>query len=495
MLFKHALLLSLFVLLNLSIAHSQTISGKVLSSNNEAIPYATVQIGNNYGVITNEEGNFSIETKGFKSNDTVTVSCLGYEKSTLILQKFSSKDYILTEKVNELSEVYLTNRTLSIDSIMFYVNTNLKSNYRYHGNEFKVFSRRTEYIVGENADFEINKSTGFRKKQLEAFNSDFDKLETSLLNNTSKQYTDFIGDLKILNETETKLHMEKAIRLLDQSNNQSLESLAERGQDIVMKHLDKDKLYTVKSGFFKISDSVTLNKGERKMEDTINSLGHVRNVTYSLIRNNNFVSSTSKLDFVTNTKKYKYEVRDITFLDNEMVYIIDFKPKRSSVKSTGTIYVSNETFAILRADYRFYKDRVGEKLNLKLLFGIKYVERNKKGVVVYKKDEDGYYYPSYINEEVDRYFYLNRPIKFIENSNTRNKVAFNFKIEGTFTEKSELLTLSRKDLEISDYNSYKEKEKIEYITPKIYDSSIWSEYNVIAPLNEMKTFKIESDEE
>ena len=492
--FKLFIALSLLISLSISTLQAQTISGKIISQSNEAVPFATIQIGNSYGVISNEEGNFSIDTKKFEDQDIVTISCLGFEKKSLLLKDFSSKDYVLNEKVNELSEVYLTNKPLSVDSIMYYVNNNLKNNYRYYLNEFKVFNRKTEYIVGENADFEITKSTGFRKKQLEAFNNDFDKLETSLLNNKSKQYTDFIGDLKVLNEAEAKLHVEKAIRLLDESNNQSIESLAERGQDIVMKHLDKNKLYTVKSGLFKISDSVTLNKGERKMEDTINSLGHVRKVTYSLIKNNNFISPNSKLDFITNTKKYSYTIRDITFLDSEMVYIIDFKPKRSSVKYTGTMYISNETFAVLRADYRFYKGRVGEKLNLRLILGVKYIERNKKGVVVFKQDEDGYYYPSYSNEQVDRYFYLNRPIKFIENNNKRNKVAFNFKIEGTFKEKSELLVLSRKEIESSDYSSYTEKQKINYSTPKTYDPTIWSDYNVLEPLNEMKNFKIESDE-
>ena len=491
---KLILVFSLFIWLSSNAIQAQIISGKIVSQNNEAIPFATIQIGNTYGVISNEEGNFSIDRKKFKDQDTVTISCLGFEKKSMLLKDFSSKNYTLNEKVNELSEVYLTNKPLSIDSIMYYVNSNLKTNYRYHQNEFKVFSRKTEYIVGKNADFEITKSTGFRKRQLEAFNNDFDKLETSLLNNKSKQYTDFIGDLKILNEADAKLHVEKAIRLLDESNNQSIESLAERGQDIVMKHLDKNKLYTVKSGLFKISDSVTLNKGERKMEDTINSLGHVRKVTYNTIRNNNFLNPTSQLDFVTNTKKYEYTIRDITFMDSEMVYIVDFKPKRASVKYTGTMYISNESFAVLRADYRFYKGRVGEKLNLRLILGVKYIERNKKGVVVFKQDEDGYYYPSYTNEQIDRYFYVNRPIKFIENNNRSNKVAFNFKIEGTFKEKSELLVLSRKELGAAEYNSYSEKQKINYSTPKTYDASIWSDYNVLEPLDEMKNFKIETEE-
>ena len=494
MLFRQKILLFLFGIIYFTNTFSQSISGKIISDSNEPISFATVQIGNSYGVITNEEGNFTIDTKGFKENDTVTISCLGYEKNAMLLKQFTSQNYVLNEKINELSEVFLSTKPLSVDSIMFYVNRNLKTNYKYNLNEFKIFSRKTEYIVGKNADFEVTKSTGFRKKQLELFNADFDKLEHSLVNNTSKQYTDFIGNLMVLDENKAKLDVEKAIRLLDERNNQSLESLAEKGNDIVLKHLDKEKLYTVKTGFFKISDSVSLDNREDKMADTINSLGHIKEKSHELIKNNAFIGSNKRLDFIEETRKYKYELRDVAFIDDEMVFIIDFKPKRSSVKYTGTLYISNETFAVIRADYRFYKNRVGEKLNLRLLLGVKYIEKNQKGIVVFNQDEDGYYYPRFITEQIERYFYINRPFKFIDNSNTSNKVAFSFKIEGTFNEKSEMLVLSRKDIDATTFNSYKELERVEYEKPKAYDASIWSEYNVLEPLNEMKTFKIENEE-
>jgi hypothetical protein len=476
-------------------ANAQNISGKIIDSKNNPVPYATLQIGDSYGVITNEEGRFTMETKGFSLQDSVQISCLGYEKQAVLLKNFEAQDYILKEHVNELSEIFLSNKTLSVDSIMYYVRQNLVKNYKFDGSTYNLFSRKTEYVLGKTADFEIDKSTGFKKRQLDLFNKDFDKLETSLINNTSKQYTDFIGELKILNETNAKLDVEKAIRLLDERNNQSFESLIEKGNDIVLKHLDKDKLYTVKSGLFKISDSVSLDNREDKMADTINSLGHVKEVSFNMIKNHSYISASSKLDFITSHKTYDYALQDVTFLNDEMVYRITFKPRRASAKYEGTIYISDDTFAVLRADYKFYKNRVGEKFNLRLLLGVKYVEKNKKGIVVYQKDEDGYYYPSYINEQIDRYFYINRPIKFIENKNRRNKVAFTFKIEGTFKEKSELLIRSRKDLNTEEYKAYSELKKIEYITPKTYDASIWQDYNVLEPLNEMKSFKVEGNED
>ncbi len=468
---------------------AQTVKGKIQNQKNEAIPFATIQIGEDYGVISNDEGNFSIVTSGFKASDSVTISCLGYEKLGMQLQEFSSQNYTLNERVNELSEVYITDRNLGVDSIMHYVNANLKKNYKIDLQAMKFFGRRTEYIVGKTADFEIEKSSNFKKKQLEAFNQDFDALETSLLNNKSKQYTDVVSTLYILDENKAKLNVEKAVKLLDEKNDQSLEKVAEKGNDIVLKHLDKNSVYTVKSGLFKISDSVSLDNREDKMGDSISSVKNVRNATFGIIKNNSLISNEPDLDFVSETRKYRYELEDLTLLNNEIVYIVNFEPRRSSAKYTGTMYISNETFAVIRADYKFYENRIGEKFNLRLLLGIKYVEKNRAGSVAYKKHNDTHYYPYYISEQVDRYFYVNRPIKFIDNANG-DKVAFNFKIEGTFKERSEILMLEIQEITSADYNNAVESKSIDYENIKTYDPSIWSDYNVLEPLKEMKEFKV-----
>ncbi|PWI29185.1 hypothetical protein DI383_12120 [Flavobacteriaceae bacterium LYZ1037] len=481
----------LTILLSISyifIGFAQQVSGKVLTKTNEPIPYATIQIGENYGVITNEEGNFSITTEGFKPTDSVYISCLGFEKSGLELKEFTSREYKLAEQVNELYEVYLTNKPLTIDSIMYYVNRNLKRNYKNNLIEYNIFSRRTEYILGKDADFEIDKSSGFKKKQLEAFNKDFDELERSLITNKSKQYTELVGQLKIKNKDESKLNVEKAIRLLDERNDQSVEKLAEKGKAIVLKHLDEDKIYTVKSGLFKVSDSVSLNEDNDKAEDTINSLKFVRKMIHNMVESHGFSSKTI-LNFITDTRKYKYEIKDITFIGPEMVYVIAYAPRRSSADFEGVFYVSHETFAILKADYKFAKGRIGEKLNLKLLLGIKYIEQNKKGFVIYKKHDDGFYYPNYMTDQLDRYFYVDRPIKFKDND-SREKVSFNFKVEGVFKEKNEILIMGQKDILPSEYNATKEKQKIEYETLKAFDPNYWQDYNVLEPLKEMKEFKV-----
>src|SRR5690606_34219657 len=164
-------------------------------------------------------------------------------------------------------------------------------------------------------------------------------------------------------------------------------------------------------------------------------------------------------------------------------------PKRGSADFEGTFYVSNETFAILKADYKFAKGRQGQKLNLKFLLGVKYIEQNKRGSVIYKKYEDNHYYPNYIIDELDRYFYVDRPLKFKDND-SRDKVSFDFKIEGVFKEKNEVLIMDEENITTSEYNTYTEKRKIDYETLKAFDPNYWKDYNVLEPLKEMKAFTV-----
>ena len=485
--YKKYVLLFLNFLLIYS-ASAQQVSGKVFTKTNEPIPFATISIGEGYGVITNEEGSFSIETGSFKPTDSVHISCLGFEKLGMYLQDFSSKVYKLEEQVNALHEVYLTNKPLSVDSIMYYVNKNLKLNYKTDLVSYDIFSRRTEFIEGKDADFKIDKSTDFKKKQLTAFNNDLDELSSSLLKNKSKQYTEFVGNLKIKDEENSKLKVTKAIRLLDERRGQSVEDLTERAKGIVLKHLDKDKVYTVKSGWFKMSDSVSLKERDNKKKDSINSLKFIRNMIHNNINNHSF-SSKSILNFITDTKKYNYKIKDITFIGSEMVYVIEYEPRSGSADFEGTFYVSHETFAVLKADYKFAKGRRGKKLNLKFLLGVKYIEQNKSGSVIYNKHEDGRYYPNYMIDQLDRYFYVDRPIKFKDN-NSRDKVSFDFKVEGVFKEKNEVLIMAEENITTSNYNTTTEKRKIDYEILKAFNPHYWKDYNVLEPLKEMKEFRI-----
>lgn len=84
------------------------IRGTVVDQNNLAIPYAALKLKNRTNTITKENGEFIIETNRLKNNTTIEISCLGYETTTIVLNKQSNPNLgviVLKDKIQELQEV------------------------------------------------------------------------------------------------------------------------------------------------------------------------------------------------------------------------------------------------------------------------------------------------------------------------------------------------------------------------------------------------------
>lgn len=91
--------------------HAQIISGKIQSKiDKEPIPFARVGILNeNFGVISNENGEFSIDLTSVDQNKKLVVQVGGYENYSIEVQNINSKkfDIFLDEKVQNVQEVIL----------------------------------------------------------------------------------------------------------------------------------------------------------------------------------------------------------------------------------------------------------------------------------------------------------------------------------------------------------------------------------------------------
>lgn len=469
---------------------AQNIKGKILNTSNSPIAHATIQIGDDFGTISNQEGSFSININNFKLKDSVYISCLGFEKLKLLIKDFTSKDYILKENVTKLPEVILTNTLVNVKSLLNHVRTSIISNYNNRNIYLEHFLRKTEYINSDNIDFKIIKASDLSFMEVESFNNDLDKLENSFKNNKSVQYIDYLGHLYILDDNNSKLKVNRAVKFLDESNTQSLELLYNKGKETILKLLDDNNEFTVKSGLFKISDSFVLNSGENKLTDTINSISHAKKITHETIKYHNFFDK-SIVNLLLDERKYIHKIEGTTLLNNKKIYVVSFVPKRHSSKYTGNLYINSDDYSIARIDYSFYKTRIDKKVNLKFFFGVKYKVTKWSGSVLYEKNKDGFYYPRHLIEEVTRYLYLNRPLKFIDNSNRKNKLSLKFEFEGTYKEKIEILILDKNEITNIDFDNYSENDEIDFERPKYYDDKIWKGFNILEPLNEMKKFVIE----
>ncbi len=475
---------------------AQSVTGQILDAKTkETLAFATIQFGINDGVVSNAEGFFTIQLDKLDASQSFTVFYMGYKEETLTVEQLQARNNViyLTEAANQLSTVYISNKPPNVDSIMKNVKINLDKNHTPSLSKHTVFTRETAFFKPNKMDIEIEKSSGFKKSQLESTNKQLDSLSKSLTSRQPSQtFTDVLSDFYILNDAQTKMEVTKATKLHDVKNQNSFDDIQKKTTDIVLKHLDIEKTYKLKSGLFKIEDSLSLKDDGKKKDTTNNSLLISRKLKTQGFFNAHQFGSKSMLNFVTDMSIYTYTFEEVIYYQDNFVYVVKFSPKKKKAKYKGTLYISEADYGILKADYTFAEGRTGDKLNLKLLFGVKYVENINKGSVIYKKDTAGmYYYPYYINQEVSRYVYAHRPFKFIENGGDKDKVSFDLKIEGNIVDKKEYLNLSFSTITSSDFNNIEEKKQVNYQNLTKYDASIWKNYNAIEPLEEMKQFKAE----
>ncbi len=473
---------------------SQQITGKIIDSKTkEAIPFSTIQFDAFNGVVSNAEGFYNLSIDGFEDAKTFTVSCLGYLTQTISFQQLKSKNFVISldESVNELNTVYVTNTRPNVDSIMKRVQANLKQNYNSALTKNKIFSRQTQFFKPDDVAIEIEKSSGFSKNQLKESNRQLDSLTRSLVNSPpSQEFTDILGEFYSLNDDTNKLQVIKATELLDIKNKNTFDNMQKKATNVILKHLDINKTYKLKSGLFKLEDSLSLNASKKKDEETIPDLNGVKQSANQFI-NQHLFGSSSLFDFVTDTSIYDYTIEDITYMDSKPVFIIHFEPRKNRAKYAGNLYVAEDDYAVLKVDYKFAEGKKGTSVNLKFLLGVKYSENVNTGTVIYKKNTaTNYYYPYYINQEIGRYAYVRRPLKFIENGGDKDKIAFDFKVDGNIIEKREILTFSNEAITEEAYNAMAESKTVEFIKLKQYDPSIWKDYTVLEPLEEMKQFKV-----
>lgn len=486
--------LPLFAILLCNLLSAQEITGQIKDSNNNPVAFAAIQNRDASGVISNEEGFFTITLN--KDDKHLTISCLGFKTKSISLSDLETLNYVITleEQIHELNTVFVSSEIPDADKIIERVNTYLLKNYKNDSLMYRLFYRGSSFSDFNEVAFEIDKASGIKKKDLVDVNKSFDSLTRSIEESKPIHFKDFMADLMVWNRENSKIDVIKATKLIDQKKDLSIDDMQKRAQTIFLKYLDTTKTYKLKTGLLKIEDSLSLSGS--KNNESKNHLTYeydtegLRNESHELLEKAQIQGETL-LKSIINKDNYKYQYLEATFYNTELVHVIEFQPKKSKSLFTGKLYVSDETYAILRLDYAFGKGKKGEKLNLKFLLGIKYIEDFKSGTMIFEKQEGAAYHLKYIKEDNGSYFYVKRPIKFIENSAHKNKVSFTFLIEGNKRDKFEMLILNCVPLLKTTYDQFSETKKTSYQNLKSYDPTIWSQYNAIEPLSEMKRFKAE----
>ena len=470
--------------------NAQSLQGRIVDKVTQTgIPYATVQYATKYGTIANEEGSFTLNLPE-NSTDSLVISSMGYQQERIPITRSTKELTIYLEpSVIELEEVLLRNRMPTAEDIIREVRAAFPLNYVSSEQKYQIFFRETSYMRFNKFDVEIDKATAIPKKQVTKASKSLDSLAKVIMSSSLIEFEDLSGFLLLKDKDSSKIAIDKATKLVDSKKDFSMENVQEKAQQIILQYLDTTLTYKLKTGLFKIEDSLALNeenfKNDQKQEF---SNKEIRSSILNAFKASQFYE-LSFLDKILTPNSYKFSLDGASFFQGYPIYVLSFVPRKSKAKFTGKLYISANDYAVLKADYSFSEGKEGRKFNMKLLLGIKYLENRNQGTIIFKIRTDGKYHPYYIKREYGNYVYVHRPLKFIENSDERNKVIFDFTLEGDGREKKELLLLDNEVLSAAAYKNFKEQAVIPYSLLKQFEPTIWQNNQIIEPLEEMKNFK------
>ena len=323
----------------------------------------------------------------------------------------------------------------------------------------------------------------------------------------SSRYTEILGDFYGNFEKDNqKLSLIKASDLYDKQSELDLTSLEEKFNDILKKNIKPDSYFKIKSGLFgtKVdadefltfktdsTDAEALKKElaekKKKEEDRKKNFASFKKESLGKIMEKQFFLKDSDLNFINKNNRYLFKMIDFTYWDDDAVYILDFEPKRGA-DYKGRLYINADDFAIMRLDYENVKS-----LRTFNLLGISLDQYLDKGKMIFSKNEDGFYYLRYLEEEMGAKVGIKRPLKIIElnkrvkGRNKQNELHLKLDMASSGINKHELILFDTEDITEQEFNSIKENNTVLPTYMPNYDPEFWKGYNILEPNQAIKDF-------
>lgn len=497
-------------LLSITNTAAQSLSSRILDSvTQKPIPYVTVQLKNK-GVITNEEGQFTfLLDESIQETDSLLISSIGYESLHKPISAFTENVILLSPKAIELREVIVSNKNYTADEIMELVEDNLEKNYNGDLTKKRVFYRTSSFDRWVKSDFTVKKSTIAILDQ---------RLLDSVIASVPKynpHYSEVLGDLYSGVET-SKLNLLKASKLYDKNTDFDEEKMEERFNDILRENVKDGSYFKIKSGLlsFKIdadevstlfeedidsTDTAALNKEieekRKNKEEEKKNYAKWKRMALTDIFNGLPTEEDSDLNFIFKSRKYNYYLKEFTYLDDDAVYVVDFKSK-GSADYEGTLYINSDNFAVLQVNYENIKSL--RKFNL---LGVSANNYLAKGKIIYSKGSDGFYGLRYYESESASMVGIDRSLKIIEKNkivkgrNKQNELSGRMDFAFNSIEKNEVVVFETENISQATFDSFTENNEVLPTYMANYDPEFWNGYAILEPNAAIKQFtSVETEE-
>jgi hypothetical protein len=482
----------LFLILSQSIAlcAQQQVHGLVLDgATRQPMPFVNIAVvGSTYGTVSNQNGEFTLNPVKLDPADSIAFHYLGYE--TVMMKINDLKDgmtVIIKEKPVSLRSISIIANPLSPEELIRKALERKAENYPSVAQKREVFHRsnRASYI---NA-FELS----LKKSDIAEVDAQLIKEMVDSIPRYSRSYEDYLYTLFTIPadsaKTKNKVEGIKNV-VLKEDDGGGLERVEKILNDLFVKKKDNKTFWKYKTGPLSFKESHVHISGLE--DDTTAGSNGKKDPLY--------VKNLFKLyflegdlgwnwDFIQKTNRYHYQNKGIIGIGGEDAYAISFKGK-AGADFQGMIYISVESFAILRIEYSLRESKSAKGFDM---LGIKYNEEKDDGLILFEKDKLGYF-PKYSMRNTATRYGVDRPFEIIRKEKRPvlnkkiNEVALTMNLQGLQESCYENLVVYREGSNEEKFRGIQEKGvKPERITS--YSDTIWKGYLIIEPTRQMKEYK------
>ncbi len=478
-------------------SNNEVIKAWVIDENKLPLPYANINVLNkNKGVISNEEGCFTLNISELNKTDTLRISYIGYKSIDLTLEALKISPIIsLREENLILNNITVFANTPDPQEIVKKILSSKEQNYPKTTSKKQVFIRKRYSTNINKVNFNCKKSniSNLNEELMEVLEKELPKHSIS--------YTDFLGDILILNNqkdsSKLKIAPIKMIKLQDQRDFTKLEEL-QKTFEKVLKDTNEKEYWKIKTGI--IGSKIHVDENDITVGNKVEKTDSLSNKntqalqqqkrSIKIIHKYSSFEDEDTWEFLYKTNKYQYTLHGRTMANGEEVYIIDFKPKNQGL-FVGRMYIAINTYALVRVDFKYDTGKTGRDIQL---LGMGYTENKFITSLYYEKKGTQYRLKYYSRQKgfessVDRIFsLLKKKTRFIfDRTISQVKVAIDIAV----TEQSsvELLVLEDNEINQNQFTDFIEKNEFEIIYVDQFDEKLWEDYPIIEPTKKMKEYK------
>lgn len=467
------------------------ISGVILNDKNgEPISFVSVAVmGKPIGTVSNQNGVFNLSTYDLEERDSVGFFYMGFENLILSSGELSGEMTIrLREQPVEMEEVSVTARRMSGGELIKLALEKREINYNQEWQYRTVFKRNNSATWVDQFNLQLEKSN--LKEIDERF---VQTMEDSMIR-YSRSYADYL--YRLYNSPDDSAHSLGKIQgikriELNEEIGGEMEQIANQFSQIFTP--GKGEFWKLRTGLISArlndpNDEIDVNAPSTltadQIQDRVDSI-----TTVGQRQLYNFDQAPWNLEFLQQPNRYSWQTQGIMPVRGERCYVVDFKG-RPGKDYTGKLYISEDSYAILRIDYELMARKAEHGIKL---LGITYNEPDDSGIVLFERDENGYFL-KYQMHSTAQLFAIDRSFELIQKTNSSlinkrlHKIDFDLTMLGRNESCEEVLVISRNSLNEAEFKAIQPRR---IKTDKInhYSDDLWQGYPILEPTKQMKDYR------